>query len=340
VNDNDSAIAGATVSLVVPCYNEEDAFPHLRAALEALHDQLRGRYRVEVVLVDDGSRDGTWAAIGAFAAARPWVRGVALSRNFGHQAALTCGLTAATGAAVVSLDADLQDPPGVVLEMLAAWEAGADVVYAVRRSRAGESLFKVASAKAFYRVAGALGAGDLRADVGDFRLMSRRSLDALLAMPERHRFLRGMVGWVGFRTAEVHYDRAARVAGSTKYPLRKMLRLAADAVVSSSTVPLRFPYYFALGVSSLCLGYVLYLAALYAFAGKEFVPGWLSLMAAVMTFGCLNLCALGVIGEYLGRIYEQVKGRPLYLVRDGVGWEATPAALAADHALPPRRSAA
>ncbi len=315
-----------TVSLVVPCYDEEAAFPHLRAALEALHGELAPHYRVELVLIDDGSRDDTWAAIAAFAAAQPWVRGAALSRNFGHQAALTCGLGLATGDAVVSLDADLQDPPGVVREMLAAWQAGADVVYAVRRSRAGETRFKLATAKAFYRVAGLLGAGHLRADAGDFRLMSRRSLDALLAMPERHRFLRGMVGWVGFRTAEVRYDRAARVAGSTKYPLRKMLRLAADAVVSSSTVPLRFPYYFALAASAACLGYALYLVGLHYVSGEAFVPGWFSLMAAVMAFGCLNLCCLGVVGEYLGRIYEQVKARPLYLVRDAVGPPTPPPA--------------
>ncbi len=305
----------ALVSLVVPCFDEADAFPHLREALTELRAGLAGRYTVELILVDDGSRDPTWDLIREFAAAEPWVRGVALSRNFGHQAALTCGLMAASGAAVVSLDADLQDPPGVVLDMLAAWEAGADVVYAVRRSRAGESRF---SAKLFYRAAARLGAENLRADAGDFRLMSRRSLDALLSLPERHRFIRGMVGWVGYRTAEVHYDRAARVAGATKYPLRKMLRLAADAVVSSSTVPLRFPYYFALSVSGLCLSYVAFQAARHVLTGREFVPGWPSLMLAVITFGCLNLCCLGIVGEYLGRIYEQVKGRPLYLVREVV----------------------
>jgi polyisoprenyl-phosphate glycosyltransferase len=308
-----------TVSLVVPCFDEADAFPHLQNAIDRLHAELGDRYRVELVLIDDGSRDDTWSLVQAFAAGRPWVKGASLSRNFGHQAALTCGLGLATGDAVVSLDADLQDPPAVVREMLEAWEGGADVVYAVRRSRAGESVFKRATAAAFYRLAARLGAENLRADCGDFRLMSRRSLDALLAMPEKHRFLRGMVGWVGFRTAEVHYDRAARVAGQTKYPLRKMLKLAADAVVSSSTVPLRFPYYFALAASVLGAVYVAALGVRYFVFGEAFVPGWLSLVTAIVVFGCLNLCSLGVVGEYLGRIYEQVKGRPLYLVRESVG---------------------
>ena len=309
----------ATISLVVPCYNEDDAFPYFRAAVGDLHAALAERYAVELVLVDDGSRDGTWAQIQRFAADCPWVRGVALSRNFGHQAALTCGLQFATGDAVVSLDADLQDPPAIVAEMVAAWQAGADVVYAVRRSREGESRFKRWTAALFYRVARQLGADNLRADAGDFRLMSRASLDALLSMPEKHRFIRGMVGWIGFRTAEIHYDRRARVAGTTKYPLHKMLRLAADAIVSCSTVPLRFPYYFAVSLSACCLAYMLSLVVQHYVNGEEFVRGWTSLMVAIITFGCLTLCCLGILGEYIGRIYEQVKDRPLYLVRDTVG---------------------
>jgi glycosyltransferase involved in cell wall biosynthesis len=307
------------VSVVVPCFNERDAFPHLREALLALHDDLWPDYDLEAVLVDDGSRDDTWDQVRRFAEAATWVRGAALSRNFGHQAALTCGLGLAAGDAVVSLDADLQDPPGVIREMLAAWRDGAEVVYAVRRSRRGESRFKRWTAAAFYRVAKRLGAEGLRADAGDFRLMGRQSLDAVLAMPEQHRFIRGMVGWVGFRTAEVAYDRAPRVAGGTKYSLRKMVALAADAVVSSSTLPLRFPYYFALASSALALAVVASLIAWHHASGEPLSSGWAALMAAVVTFGCLTLCSLGVMGEYLGRIYEQVRGRPLYLVRESVG---------------------
>ena len=304
---------------MVPCYNEEEAFPFFRTAAGELCDNLAERYAVELILVDDGSTDGTWAQIQRFASDCPSVRGVALSRNFGHQAALTCGLKFAGGDAVVSMDADLQDPPAIVEEMVNAWRAGADVVYAVRRSRDGESRFKRWTAALFYRVARQLGADNLRADAGDFRLMSRASLDALLAMPEKHRFIRGMVGWIGFRTAEIRYDRHARVAGTTKYPLRKMLRLAADAIVSCSTVPLRFPYYFALSLSASCMAFMLFLLVQHYVNGQEFVPGWTSLMVAIITFGCLTLCSLGILGEYIGRIYEQVKDRPLYLVRDTVG---------------------
>ncbi len=312
-------VSKRSISLVVPCYNEEDAFPFFRKAMVDLYEKLTADYHVELILIDDGSRDGTWKQIQRLATEFAWVRGVALSRNFGHQAALTCGLNYATGEAIISMDADLQDPPDVVLEMLNSWENGAEIVYAVRRSREGESRFKRWSAAAFYRIAQKLGAQNLRADAGDFRLMSRNSLDALLAMPEKHRFIRGMVGWIGFRTADVHYDRHARVAGTTKYPLRKMIRLATDAVISCSTVPLRFPYYFAMTISLFSMIFMFVLLIQHYVSGKEFVPGWTSLMVAIITFGCLTLCSLGILGEYIGRIYEQVKDRPLYLVRDAIG---------------------
>jgi polyisoprenyl-phosphate glycosyltransferase len=308
-----------SISFVIPCFNEEAAFVYLQDAIQILKIELSVKYNLNVVLVDDGSTDSTWKLIQDFASSHNWIKGVSLSRNFGHQFALTCGLSLAEGDAVVCLDADLQDPPSVVMEMLAKWEAGADVVYAIRRSRAGETFFKRATASMFYRIARRLGAEHLRADAGDFRLMSRRSLNAFLSMPEQHRFVRGMVGWVGFNTADVYYDRAPRVAGSTKYTFRKMIRLAADAIISSSTIPLRFPYYFALVVTLSCLGYIFIQGLLYIFAGKEFVHGWSSLMVAIIVFGCLNLCCLGILGEYLGRIYEQVKMRPLYIVRETVG---------------------
>ncbi|MFO0935889.1 MAG: glycosyltransferase family 2 protein [Gemmataceae bacterium] len=307
------------ISIVIPCFNESEAFPHLRASLVQLHRDLETRFIVETILVDDGSRDETWAKIEQFSRDCSWVKGLALSRNFGHQAALTCGYQFASGDAVVSLDADLQDPPRVIHEMIEAWESGADIVYAIRRRRAGESLFKRGTAAIFYRMARLLGAKGLRADAGDFRLMSRRSLDAVLSMPEKHRFIRGMVGWVGFSTVDVFYDRHARIAGQTKYPLRKMLALALDAIVSCSTMPLRFPYYFSLVITCASLIYILSLSIKHIQNGSQFVPGWTSLMVAIITFGCLILCSLGIMGEYLGRIYEQVKGRPLYLVRDSVG---------------------
>ena len=244
------------ISLVIPCYNEAEVFPHLRGELANLADRLEGDFALEVILVDDGSKDSTWEQITSFAAADARVRGIELSRNFGHQMALTCGCDHAQGDAVVSMDADLQDPPEVVLELVEKWKAGYDVVYAVREKREGESRFKLWTAALFYRLIRGLGATHVKADTGDFRLMSRRSIDALQQMREQHRFIRGMVGWVGFRTAEVHYHRRARRAGETKYPLRKMLRFAADATVSFSTVPLKLSFVAALTLFFVILLYL------------------------------------------------------------------------------------
>jgi dolichol-phosphate mannosyltransferase len=313
--------AAKRISIVIPCYNEAEAFPHLRAAVTELVERISHKYDVEVVLVNDGSKDGTWEQIVAFAREHRVVKGIDLSRNFGHQAALSTGYQHATGDAIVCLDADLQDPPTVIDEMIAEWENGADIVYAVRRKRAGESAFKLVTASMFYRGLRLLGAPYLRADCGDFRLMSRASLDALLAMPEKHRFLRGMVGWIGFRTKDVHYDRLARVAGETKYPFRKMLKLATDAVISSSTLPLRFPYYFAVTVTAFSALYLGYLGLSHWWTGQEFVRGWMSLVVLIVVFGCLNMISLGILGEYVGRIYEQAKDRPIAIVRETVGGE-------------------
>jgi polyisoprenyl-phosphate glycosyltransferase len=303
-----------TVSIVVPCFNEEDALPFLVDRLSSVADELQRHYRVEIVLVDDGSADKTWPLICDYARIDRRVRGVSLSRNFGHQAALTCAYDLATGDAVVCMDADLQDPPEVVLEMFAKWEDGADVVYAVRRSRSGESGFKLKTASLFYRLIRGMGATYVRENSGDFRLMSRRALDALNKLREQHRFIRGMVGWVGFRTAEVHYDRKARVAGVTKYPLRKMLRFAIDATVSFSSFPLRLAYVLSSALSLIFCAYLVYTVFMHLFFDRTLVPGWSSLIISVIAFGAINLVCLGIIGEYIGRIFEQVKSRPLYLV--------------------------
>ena len=312
--ESSNAADRRTVSIVVPCFNEEDALPFVAARLSSVADELQQHYRVEIVLVDDGSADKTWPLIRDYARTDGRVRGVSLSRNFGHQAALTCGYDLATGDAVVCMDADLQDPPEVVLEMLAKWEDGADVVYAVRRSRTGESGFKLKTASLFYRLIRAIGASHVREDSGDFRLMSRRALDALNKLREQHRFIRGMVGWVGFRTAEVHYDRKARVAGVTKYPFRKMLRFAIDATVSFSSFPLRLAYVLSSALSLIFCAYLVYAVFMHFFFDLTLVPGWSSLIISVIAFGAINLVCLGIIGEYIGRIFEQVKSRPLYLV--------------------------
>lgn len=308
--------ANKLISLVVPCYNETDAFPHLQAAIVSLADSLEKELRVEIVLVDDGSRDSTWAQIQAFAQSDARVRGVALSRNFGHQMALTCGYDCAQGDAVVCMDADLQDPPEVVLELVEKWKQGYDLVHAVRLEREGETRFKLWTAALFYSLIRVLGATHVKANTGDFRLMSRRALEALGRMREHHRFIRGMVGWVGFRTTEVYYRRKARVAGETKYPLKKMVRFATDAIVSFSIIPLRVSFMAALVLSAAILGYLTYTVIKHFCFGTVLVPGWSSLIAAIVALGGMNLVCLGILGEYVGRIYEQVKQRPLYIVQE------------------------
>jgi polyisoprenyl-phosphate glycosyltransferase len=302
------------ISIIVPCYNEVAVFPYLQNELSALAARIGQDYDVEIILVDDGSCDATWEKICAFAVVDSRVRGVALSRNFGHQAALTCGYDLATGDAVVCMDADLQDPPEVVLEMIRRWREGADVVYGVRASREGETAFKRWTAKLFYRLLRAMGAKYVRQDAGDFRLLSRRSLAAIQKMREEHRFIRGMVGWIGFRVAEVAYERKARVAGTTKYPFRKMLLFALNAIVSFSAFPLRLAYVLAFGLSAVLMSYLVYTFYRHVFYHAELVPGWTSLILAIMAFGAMNLFCLGIIGEYVGRIYEQSKQRPLYLI--------------------------
>jgi dolichol-phosphate mannosyltransferase len=279
-------------------------------------DRLAASYDVEAILVDDGSRDRSWDLIREYAEKDPRFKGVTLSRNFGHQAALSCGYDWASGDAVIAMDADLQDPPEAVLEMLERWEEGADIVYAVRESREGESALKRTTAASFYRLIRGLGARHVRADTGDFRLMSRRSLDALRSLPEYHRFLRGMVGWIGFRTAEVRYARQPRRVGVTKYTLHKMVRFAVDALVSFSIVPLRLAYAAGAILSLGILGYLAYALVRYLFFGVVLVPGWTSLILAIVGFGTMNLLCLGIMGEYVGRIYEQSKQRPVYLVSE------------------------
>ncbi len=311
-----AAVAKPLISLVVPCYNEGEVFPHLRAVLAEVADKLGSEFRVEIIFVDDGSKDGTWPQIGSFAAADSRVRGIALSRNFGHQMALTCGFDHAQGDAVVSMDADLQDPPEVVFALVEKWKNGYDVVDAVRTSRAGETRFKLWTASIFYRLVRSLGITNVKANAGDFRLMSRRSLNAFEQMREGHRFIRGMVGWVGFRSSEVLYERKPRKAGETKYPLRKMVRLAADAIVSFSTFPLKVSFVAATVLAAIILGYLVVATIEHFFFQAVLVPGWSSIILATVALGVMNLICIGILGEYVGRIYEQVKKRPLYLVQD------------------------
>ena len=304
------------VSVIVPCFNEAQVLPLLKVALVDLGAMLAPKYRCEFVLVDDGSRDETWKMLAQFAAEDSRVRAVGLSRNFGHQMALSCGYDVSRGDAVVSLDADLQDPPEVVTRLLEEWENGADVVYAIRASREGETAAKRLTAAWFYRFFRSVSHSSAPADSGDFRLMSRRSVDALCALRERHRYLRGMAGWIGFRTAFVKYERKPRAAGTTKYPLRKMLAFALDGLISFSSFPLRLAYILALLTSSPVLLYLLYTLAKYILRGESLVPGWTSIILTITLFGTAILISLGLLGEYVGRIYEESKNRPLYLIRE------------------------
>jgi dolichol-phosphate mannosyltransferase len=304
--------ASVTLSVVVPVFNEA-------AGLDALHQRLTSTLRptgvpYEIVLVDDGSRDGSWERMADLAERDPHLVLVRLSRNFGHQIAITAGLDHASGEAVVVMDADLQDPPEVVPRMLERWRAGYDVIYGRREKRLGEGLFKRATAAVFYRLVRRLTAVDIPADTGDFRLMSRRAVEALRSLQERNRFVRGMVAWVGFRQTAVDYVREARHAGETKYPLGKMVRFAADAIFSFSHVPLRLATGLGLTASTVAFGYAVY-AILARVLGWPTVQGWASLMVAIIFLGGVQLVSLGIIGEYIGRVYDEVKARPLYLTQ-------------------------
>ena len=306
------------ISVVVPLYNEERNVAPLLERIVAIVERLPDRPEYEIVLVNDGSSDGTLGAIRDEMRKRPHLVLVNLSRNFGHQLAATAGLEIASGDAIVLMDGDLQDPPELIEAFVARWRAGYDVVYAVRRTRKGESPFKLFTARFFYRTIKRLTNVAIPVDTGDFRLMSRRVVEALRRSPERHRFLRGMVSWVGYNQIGVEYDRDERFSGTTKYPLPKMIRFAVDGITSFSDIPLRFAAYFGFVVSALAFVYaiVVIVAKLFRVNPPAYTPGWASTIVAVVFLGGVQLISLGIIGEYLGRIYDQVKGRPLYLVSD------------------------
>jgi glycosyltransferase involved in cell wall biosynthesis len=300
----------ALLSVVAPMHDEEDTVAEFHRRVTAAVDGLP----FELVIVDDGSRDGTRTALAGLAAADARVKVITLSRNFGHQAALTAALEHARGDVVVMLDGDLQDPPELIPEMLDRWREGADVVYAVRRRRAGETAFKRSTARWFYRVFGRIADIDLEAESGDFRLMDRRPLDALLAMPERNRFLRGMSVWVGFTQTAVAFEREPRAAGTTKYTLGRMLRFSFDAITSFSHRPLQFATL--LGFVFAAVAFLLIPLTVVARYADIYERGVPSTIVIVLLLGGIQLICVGIIGEYVGRIYDEVKHRPLYVVRD------------------------
>jgi dolichol-phosphate mannosyltransferase len=298
------------LTVVVPAFNEEESIePMVERLVLALEQRVDG---LEVLFVDDGSRDGTWQRIAELASRDPRVRGIRFARNFGHQAALTAGVDAATGRAVVIIDADLQDPPEVIPEMIERWRAGAEVVYGQREVREGETVFKKATAAAFYRLLRRITNVDIPVDTGDFRLMGPRAVAAFRALPERNRFIRGLVAWIGFPQVAVRYRRQARHAGETKYPLRKMVRFALDGITSFSFLPLRLATLLGFAVSVLSFLYIVVVIVL-KLLGINW-PGYTSMMASILFLGGVQLVMIGVLGEYVARVYDEVKRRPLYLV--------------------------
>ncbi|MFN2576173.1 MAG: glycosyltransferase family 2 protein [Pyrinomonadaceae bacterium] len=310
------------LSVVIPCFNEELV---LRTAHERLTQAVSAidGFEYELIFVDDGSRDDTFKILGELQSHDPHTRVLKLSRNFGHQVAVTAGLEAAMGDVNVVIDADLQDPPEVVPQMIDLWHQGHHVVYGTRATRAGESRFKLMTAKAFYRIINRFSDTAMPVDTGDFRLMDRKVVDVLLSMPERGRFLRGMVSWIGFRQAPLAYERQPRRAGRTKYSLFRMIHFALDGILSFSVLPLRLASFTGLVAIWFALAGII-MAVVVRFLGLydlRLGRGWASLFVAVLFMGGVQLLSLGVMGEYLGRIYTEVKRRPLYAVQERLGFE-------------------
>jgi dolichol-phosphate mannosyltransferase len=308
-----------TLSFVLPIYNEEEVIPELHKRLTEFLAKLA--LPAEVIFVNDGSRDRSMELLRGLAQGEPRYRVLSFARNFGHQTAITAGVDYARGKAVVVMDADLQDPPEVVLAMVEKWREGFDVVYGRRRKREGETFFKLVTARVFYRIFSAMIPIDVPLDTGDFRLMSRRVIVALRELRETHRFVRGMVAWVGFKQTEVLYDRPGRFAGETKYPFRKMLRFALDGITSFSILPLRFATYLGMVTSVGSVGVIVW-ALLAKYVYKQVVQGWTATVIIIALFASVQLLMIGILGEYVGRIYEEVKRRPLYIVGDTVNLRA------------------
>jgi dolichol-phosphate mannosyltransferase len=300
-------------SIVIPLFNEEGIISLLVERLQQIMSELDGP--TEVVMVDDGSKDATYQLVSTVTAGDPRFKLIQFSRNFGHQQAITAGMDAASGDAVIIMDADLQDPPHVILEMAKKWQEGYEVVYGLRQHREGERLFKTATASMFYGLLHRIAEVDTPVDVGDFRLVDRKALDAFLQMRESNRYVRGMFSWVGFRQAPVPYVREERAVGTTHYTLRKMIKLASNGIMGFSTAPLRLALGTGVFIAFAALIYGVVAIAL-KLAGVSLVPGYASLLFAVTFFSGIQLIVMGMVGLYVGRIYDEAKGRPLYVVRE------------------------
>lgn len=307
-----------TLSVVVPCFNEDQVIHETVRRLLSFCENTR-ELNVELIFVDDGSTDETKSILREYSKTDSRIRIISFARNFGHQIAVTAGIDVASGDAVVLIDADLQDPPEVIHEMISKWRDGYDVVYGTRTSRPGESAFKLATARGFYRLLNRLSDTPIPLDTGDFRLMSRPVVNSLKSMPEKDRFVRGMVSWVGFNQLAIPYERSERFAGESKYPLRKMLRFAIDGILSFSIKPLQL----SIGAGVLCAAVAL-IAIFYTICIRIFtdvwVEGWTTIMIAILFFGGIQLIGIGILGEYVGRIYSEIKKRPLYIVQEYIGF--------------------
>ncbi|SMC71569.1 glycosyltransferase family 2 protein [Papillibacter cinnamivorans] len=307
----------ALFSVVIPAYNEEEVIEESHKRLSAVMEQSGGDY--ELIFVNDGSADKTPELLREICSRDKHSKMVSFSRNFGHQTAITAGMEYATGEAVIVIDADLQDPPEVILQMIAKWKEGFDVVYGKRLKRKGETAFKKVTARLFYRTLNLLTDVKIPADVGDFRLIDRKVCNALKSLPERNRYVRGLVSWVGFKQTAVEYVREERFAGETKYPLRKMVKFASDGITSFSHKPLKISIYVGGFLSLFSFIYMIVVICQRLF-GHSAISGWASSMAVSLFFNGVTLIMLGIIGEYIGRIYDEAKGRPLYIVGETAGF--------------------
>lgn len=306
-----------TISLVIPMYNEEKVIEECYQRMRNVFSKIEN-YDYEIIVINDGSEDKTEVLITTIAQKDEKVKVITFSRNFGHQAAVTAGLQKVTGDAVVIIDADLQDPPEEIPNMIALWEQGNEVIYAKRKTRKGESIFKVLSAKMFYQTLNVLSDVEIPKDTGDFRLVDRKVVDTINQLPEHNKFLRGLFSWVGFKQIPYEYERQERFAGKTKYPLRKMLRLASDGIISFSTKPLKLLGIF--GIISIVISFAVLLYAIlsYLFQFNNIMSGWTSIMVAITFFAGVQLVSIWIMAEYIGRIYDETKRRPEYIIKEEI----------------------
>ena len=302
------------ISLVIPMYYEEEVANECYEKVSSVLKKLEDKYDYEIIFVNDGSKDKTLEILEEIAKKDEKAKIISFSRNFGHQAAVTAGLKEVTGDAIVIIDADLQDPPELIPEMLELWEQGNEVIYGKRKTRKGESAFKLLTAKMFYKTLNALSDVEIPKDTGDFRLVDRKVVDVINSLPEHNKFLRGLFSWVGFKQKAYEYERQERYAGKTKYPLKKMLKLASDGIISFSSKPIKLVG--ALGILSIFISIIILIYALisYIFKLNDLSAGWTSIMVAITFFAGVQLLSLWVISEYIGRIYDEAKGRPQYII--------------------------